>query len=200
MRHRSILASSCLVLLSVAACGDDGGSGPTDANNNGGDAAVDAYEPPVANCNPLDLGSAPEVPIVSNQPITPNPQGGTVVAGTYELTSVKLYALGGAIAVTGTAQARVEIVVGNATTGAARIAVAIDAMAAGQAIQDEITGAGLYTLSSTALTVADGCGGSEPLPVLSYTATGSALTMWTEYMVTQPIPTTIPIELGLAAQ
>lgn len=205
MRLRFILAS-CLVLPLFAACGDDGGGSDTpDASNNGGvDAPNTTVDAPVVqpdsptvsvNCDPLDLANAPEVTIVSNQMITPNPQAGTVVAGTYELTSAKLYAFG--LQVTGTAQARVEIVPGDATAGAARLAVVLDGMALGQPFDQELTGAGQYTIAGNNLTVADGCGGSEPLPVLQYTATSTALTLWTTYNY---MNLNIPIELGLALE
>lgn len=197
MNLRLSLVAPCL-LLSLSACGEDGGSGPGDGGNGADARQPDAYVPPVANCNALDLAAAPVVTIVSNQQITPAPTGGAVTAGIYELTGVRLYASG--IPVTGTAQARVEIVTGNATTGAARVAVSLDAMALGNPVQENITGAGLYTIAGTALTVADGCGGSEPLPVLSYSASGTGLTMWTEYMITDPVALTIPIELVLAAE
>ncbi|MDX2089038.1 MAG: hypothetical protein SFX73_14370 [Kofleriaceae bacterium] len=189
------------LVLAFAACGgDDGGSdNPVDGGNNPVDALpIDAYVPPTANCDPLDLANAPVVTVVSNQPITPNPQGGTVRPGIYELTSAKLYALG--IAVTGTAQARVEIVVGNATSGAARVAVKIDGEAIGNQIMQELTGAGLYSITGTDLTVADGCGASEELPVLEYTATDTTMTLWTEYMITDPLTLNIPLELGVTLE
>lgn len=209
---------SLVALATFAACGSDDGGAADDttdnttddtADNTADDTADDTTDDTIlpdatpdsatleANCNALDLAAAPEVPIVVQQ-ITPNPQGGTVVAGTYELSSIKLYANG--LPVTGTAQGRVEIVLGTATAGAARVAMAIDGMALGQAVMENLTGAGLYTITGSDLTVADGCGGSEPLPVLSYTATGTSLTLWTEYMITDPIALTIPLELVLDAE
>lgn len=151
----------------------------------------------MANCTPLDLASAPTVTIM-NQMVTPNAQGGAVTAGSYELTSVKLYASG--IPVTGTAQSRIEIVSGNATTGAARIALILNAMALGMPIEQNVTGAGLYTLAGPALNIAEGCGGSNSLSDLTYTAAPASLTIWTTYMVTDPIMVAVPIELVFAIE
>ncbi|MGE0402068.1 MAG: hypothetical protein AB7T06_35530 [Kofleriaceae bacterium] len=186
MRHRSGLA--CLLFILVAACGDDGGGSGVD----GGGSGQDMYVPPMANCTPLDLTSAAAIPI-TNQQVTPNAQGGTIVAGTYKLTSVKLYAQG--ISVSGTAKARVEFVTGDAASGAARVALIIDAMALGMPVEQDVNGAGLYTIAGSALNLAEGCGGMNPLSGLTYTAAASSMTIWTSYMVTDPIALTIPIEL-----
>jgi hypothetical protein len=187
------IALACLLSVFVAACGDDGGSTTTDG---GGSGSADAA-PPMANCTPLDLASAPTVTIM-NGTVTPNAQGGTVTAGTYQLSSVKLSA--GAIQVTGTAKARMEIVSGTATTGAARVALILDGMAFGNPIQQNVNGAGLYTLAGPSLNLAEGCGGSNPLAPLTYTAAGTMMTIWTSYMVTDPIALNVPIELVLAIE
>ncbi|MFN0248397.1 MAG: hypothetical protein ACKV2T_16010 [Kofleriaceae bacterium] len=173
----------------VAACGDSGGTG-TDGGGTGDAGPADSAAP-VANCTPLDLASAPAITIM-NQMVTPNAQGGTVTAGTYELTTVKLYANG--IPVTGTAKARIEIVSGTGTTGAARVALILDATALGMPIQQNVTGAGLYTLAGPALNLVEGCGGTNPLSALTYTG-ATTLTIWTNYMVTDPIMVNVPIEL-----
>lgn len=184
----------CLASMLFAACGDDGGTG----NTNGADAAQpDAFVPPMPNCTPLDLASATAVTIV-NQQVTPNAQGGAVQAGTFKLTSVKLYASG--VPVMGTAKSRIEFVTGTATSGAARVALIIEATALGQPVQQNVTGGGLYTLAGTALNLTDGCGGMNPLSGLTYTAAPSSLTVWTTYMVTDPIALTIPIELVFATE
>lgn len=185
---------ACLVSLFLAACGDDGGGvGTTDGGGNGdGGGQVDMYVPPAANCTPLDLASATAVPIM-NQMVTPNPQGGTLQAGIFKLTTVKLYASG--INVSGTAKSRVEFVTGMNNTGAARVALIIDATALGMPVQQNVTGAGLYTVTGTALNLTEGCGGMNPLSGLTYTATATNLMIWTSYMVTNPITLTIPIEL-----
>lgn len=213
-RMRLLSCFSLVLLVAFGACGGDEGGAADDSTDTADDTTDDTVDdtaddtaddttPPdaapdtatlEANCDALDLAAAPEIPLVVQQ-ITPNPQGGTVVAGTYELSSIKLYANG--LPVTGTAQGRVEIVISTATAGAARVAMAIDGMALGQAVMENLAGAGLYTITASDLTVADGCGGSEPLPVLSYTATGTTLTLWTEYMITDPIALTIPLELVL---
>lgn len=197
MRFRIALA--CLVSVPLAACGDDGGGngGGTVDGGNKTDASQDAYVPPAPNCTPLDLASAAAIPIV-NQQVTPNPQGGPLHSATFKLTSVKLYASG--IPVNGSAKARVEFVTGNATSGAARVALIIDATALGQPVQQNVTAAGLYTLAGTNLNVADGCGGANPPPALTYTAAATSLTLWTTYMVTDPVAVTIPIELLFAAE
>jgi hypothetical protein len=201
MRLRTSLAVPSLLLALFAACGgDEGGQSGDDGggDDGGGDDGPpqDSYVPPQANCTPLDLAAAPMIPI-QNTDIVPNGQAGTVVASIYTLSSIKLDV---PVTVEGTAQARVEIDVGNATSGAARIAVTIDATALGEDIDESITGAGLYTLAGPMLTVADGCGSGDMLPVLDYTATGNTLTMWTEYMITDPIPLNIPIELGFTME
>jgi len=195
MRFPIVLA--CFVSVLFAACGDDGGSGTNDGGNTNDAAQIDSFVPPMANCTPLDLTSAPAITIV-NQQVTPDPQGGPVHSGTFKLTSVKLYASG--VPVTGTAKARVEFVTGTATTGAARVALIIDAMAFGMPVQQDVTGAGLYTLAGTALNLADGCGGSNPLSALTYTGAPTSVTLWTTYMVTDPIALTIPIELVFAIE
>jgi len=198
MRFPSTLA--CLASFVLAACGaDDGNEGSGNTSDAGGSGAgpLDTLSSPQANCDALDLAAAPAVPITNAQ-VTPHPQGGTLVAGIFELASVKLYAQG--IPVTGTAQARVEIQPGSASSGAARVALALDGSALGQSITQDVTGAGLYTISGSAMTVAEGCGGSNPLPALTYTASGTSLTLWTEYMITDPVAITIPIELVLAAE
>lgn len=177
-----------LLSMLLAACGDDGGTGTGD----GGTGGVDMFVPPMANCTPLDLASASAIPL-TNQQVTPNPQGGTITAGTFKLMSVKLYAQG--ISVTGTAKSRIEFVTGTATSGAARVALIIDAMALGMPVEQDVTGAGLYTIAGTALNLAEGCGGMNPLSGLTYTAAPAGLTVWTSYMVTDPIALTIPIEL-----
>jgi hypothetical protein len=183
------------VLSVLSACGDDGGSGSIDGGGNHDAAPQDSA--PTPNCTPLDLASAPAITIM-NQQVTPNPQGGPVHSATFKLTMVKLYASG--IPVTGTAKSRVELVTGDATSGAARVALIIDAMALGSPVQQNVTGAGLYTLAGTSLNVSDGCGGSNPLSGLSYTATPTGLTLWTTYMVTDPVALTIPIELTYTAE
>lgn len=186
---------ACLLSVLVAACsGDDGvGNGSTDGGGSSSDAAPpDMFVPPMANCTPLDLASAPAITIV-NQQVTPNPQGGAVQAATFKLKSVKLYAQG--IPVNGTAKSRIELVTGTATTGAARVALILDATALGMPVQNNVTGAGLYTITSSTLSVADGCGGSNPLSALTFTASPAGLTIWTSYMVTDPVALTIPIEL-----
>ena len=192
MRHSIALA--CFASMLFAACGDDGGG--TGVDGGGGDAAgQDAA--PVANCTPLDLTSATAITIV-NQMVTPNAQGGTLSAGIFKLTMVKLYAQG--ITVNGTAKARVEFVTGSATTGAARVALNIDATAFGQPVQNDTTGAGLYTVSGSSINLAEGCGGMNPLSGLTYTAAGTTITLWTTYMVTDPIALNIPIELVFTAE
>ncbi len=189
MRTRFVLA--CLASLVIAACGDDGGSSTTDGGNNGSDSGgPDA--PPMPNCNALDLSAATAVQI-TNAMVTANGQGGALTAGTYKLSSVKLFIQG--VTVTGTAKARVEFVTGSATTGAARVALNIDGMAFGMPIQQDVSGAGLYTLSGSSLNLTEGCGGTNPLDALTYTATSSGVTIWTTYMVTSPLPITVPIEL-----
>jgi hypothetical protein len=204
MRLRSHLLASCLLVLSVAACSDDGGGSDNqvdapvavDANNGGVDAPPpqpDAFVPPTANCDPLDLANAPEVTIMIGQ-ITPNPQAGTLVAGTYELTAAKLNS---PLPVTGTAQARLEIVVDSATVGTARLAVVLEGSALGSPFQQDLTGAGAYTIAGSNLTLTDGCGGSDPLPVLQFTATATTLKLWTEYSV---MGFNIPIELSFALE
>jgi hypothetical protein len=178
-----------------AACDDGGGTG-TDGGA-GGDAAGQQDAAPVANCTPLDLTSAMEITIVNGM-VTPNAQGGALTAGTFKLTNVKLYAQG--VTVNGTAKARVEFVTGGATTGAARVALSIDATAFGQPVQNDTTGAGLYTISGSSINLAEGCGGMNPLSGLTYTAAGTTITLWTTYMVTDPIALDIPIELVFAAE
>lgn len=186
-----------LASMLFAACGDDGGGSNVDGGNNGdGGGQQDAFVP-MANCTPLDLTSAPTITIM-NQMVTPNPQGGMLTAGTFKLSSVKLYASG--ISVSGTAKARVEFVTGTATSGAARVALIIDATALGMPVQQDVTGAGLYTLAGTALNLAEGCGGMNPLSALTYTSMAGGITIWTSYMVTDPIALTIPIELVFTAE
>jgi hypothetical protein len=185
---------ACLVslLLLIAACSDDeGGTGTVDGGNSNDASQVDSFVP-MANCTPLDLANAPAITIV-NQDITPNPQGGNVPGGTFKLMSVKLDASG--ITVNGTAKARIEFVAGTATSGAARVALIIDATALGMPVEQDVTGAGLYTVTGTSLNLAEGCGGSNPLSGLTYTAAAAGVTIWTSYMVTDPIALTIPIEL-----
>lgn len=178
------------------ACGDDGGgTGTTDGG--GGNDAAPQDTAPTPNCTPLDLASAQAVTIMNGQ-VTPNPQGGSVSSATYKLTSVKLDASG--INVSGTAKSRVEFVSGGATSGAARVALIIDATALGMPVEQDVSGGGLYTLQGTNLNVMDGCGGTNPLPALTYTAAATSLTLWTNYMVTDPIQLTIPIELLYAAE
>jgi hypothetical protein len=189
----SIFAS----VLLVAACGGGGSSSSIDGGDNSDASQPDSNAPPMANCTPLDLAAAAAITI-TNQQVTPNPQGGALTTGIFKLTNIKLYASG--ITVTGTAKSRVEFVTGSATSGAARVAVIIDAMAFGQPVQQNSTGAGLYTTTSTALNLTDGCGGTNPLAGLTYTATPTGLTLWTTYMVTNPVALTIPIELLFAPE
>lgn len=182
---------ACL-LSAFAACSGDGGGSSTDGGGTTDAGQPDMFVPPMANCTPLDLASAPAITIV-NQQVTPNPQGGAVHAATFKLNSVKLYAQG--IPVNGTAKSRIELVTGTATTGAARVALILDATALGMPVQNNVTGAGLYTITGTTLSVADGCGGTNPLSALTFTASPTGLTIWTSYMVTDPVALTIPIEL-----
>jgi hypothetical protein len=193
------LALACLVSVPLVACGGDDGSsgGTTDGGNNGDASQPDAYVPPAPNCTPLDLANASAIQIV-NQQVTPDPQGGALPSGTFKLTSVKLYASG--IPVTGTAKSRIELVTGNATSGAARVALNLDAMALSQPVQQDVSAAGVYTITGTALDLAEGCGGSNPLSGLTYTATPTTLTLWTSYMVTDPVTLTVPIELVYQAE
>ncbi len=189
MRFSTLLP--CVVSMLLAACGDDGGSSATTDGGTQDGAAADAAMP-TANCTALDLAAAPAITIMNGM-VTPNPQGGTVAAGTFQLQSVKLYAQG--IPVTGTAKSRIELVTGTATTGAARVALQLDGMALNMPLAQTVNAAGLYTASGTSLNVMEGCGGMNPLSALTYTATGTNLTIWTSYMVTNPIAITIPIEL-----
>lgn len=187
---------ACLLSVLVAACSGDGGTGTVDGGNSNDGGPVDSFVP-MANCTPLDLASAPTITIV-NQQITPDPQGGDVPGGTFKLMSVKLDASG--ISVTGTAKARIEFVSGTATSGAARVALIIDATALGMPVEQDVTGAGLYTVTGTSLNLAEGCGGSNPLSGLTYTGAATGVTIWTSYMVTDPIALTIPIELEFVSE
>ncbi|HEY4177903.1 MAG TPA: hypothetical protein VGM90_13745 [Kofleriaceae bacterium] len=198
MRLQVGLAGLATILF--AACGGGGGGGGdgVDGGGSGSNLPADSFVPPEANCAPLDLGSAAAIPIM-NGTITPNPQGGMLHSATFKLTSVKLDVQG--ITVTGTTKSRVELVVGNATTGAARVAISIDGMALGMALMQDVTGAGLYTVATSNLTVADGCGGTNALPVLSYTAIPTGLTIWTTYQAETQIGTIpVPIELVFATE
>ncbi|CAN5768583.1 hypothetical protein BH11MYX2_BH11MYX2_14560 [soil metagenome] len=187
---------ACLASVLFAACsgGDDGGSNGGPDGGGSGSSTPDAFVPPQANCAPLDLGAAPAIPIM-NGTVTPNPQAGTLHSGTFKLTSAKLDALG--IQVTGTVKSRVELVTGTATTGAARVAVSIDGTALNMSIMQDVAGAGLYTITTTDLNIVDGCGGSNTLPTLTYTAASSALTLWTTYQVMTTNFGTIPVPIEL---
>lgn len=182
-----------LASLLLSACGGGSSNGSPD----GGNTTPDTPAAPMPNCTPLDLASSAAVTITNAQ-VTPNPQGGALASNTFKLTSLKLSANG--FTVNGTAKSRVELVAGNATTGAARVALIIDATALGQPVQQNSAGAGLYTAAGTSLNLTDGCGGSNPLSGLTYTAAGTSLTLWTNYMVTDPVTLTIPVELLFAAE
>jgi hypothetical protein len=73
-------------------------------------------------------------------------------------------------------------------------------MALSQPVQQDVSAAGVYTITGTALDLAEGCGGSNPLSGLTYTATPTTLTLWTSYMVTDPVTLTVPIELVYQAE
>ncbi|HVZ23893.1 MAG TPA: hypothetical protein VG871_22625 [Vicinamibacterales bacterium] len=174
----------------VTACGSNNNSG-TDAGGGGGGGS-DAGGSAQVNCDPLDLAGAPEVPLTFGSDVgsaaEAAAQGGTLAAGTYVADVVELDQSYSAL-VSGSAAGRIELTPSNATAGAARVALSINATALGMALDDNLTGAGTYTVGTdNGITISNadcgsgsGSGSDQMLPELFYTSAADGVTLWGTY-------------------